>query len=391
MAGARAEISRRSWWWRGLAVLCLSLAGILVFLIKMSYIFGAEPVRYALAGAVSLATGGVAVWLWSLSRSVAPERARVAGESIALLLGVVGTLYSTAGLLVGGNPPNATASPCEGVPDRGGAFQVVTPPRGVTTRRAPNILAQQSGRLGSSCAVRIDGYCYGTPIDDISDATRNDSRWLRVYRVTGAFEPLAHFLSGGSAESQFIAAGTIFSQVSDEVLPHLSSADCTVAGEPREAPAPAPAALSRIRGESTQGVEYFRVRGDYTFDFGFALAILGPSRTGDPYRHIPTLGPDDKAPAAVLNQVNDITRVAEWRPSATSKYLIARTSVIVVGVGCLGIGVPATIDIPTAGIKAYQVRLDGSFRAQSKIPNLESDTRVTEADLARAACREASP
>lgn len=370
-------------------------SGLLVLAVNRGYIYGDLPVRYSLAAAVGLATAvAAALWLGpgGIRRGFRnPDDLEAKAHwplvTLPLLVGFVSTLYGAFGLIAGGAVESAAAPTCPGIPPKGDGYELKTPDGGVTSREGPNILARQVGRLGGACAVLVDGYCYGTPVDDVSDPARNDSRWLRVFRFRGVEGFIAHHLSDGADEDEFIAAGTISAQVSDEVVKHLTGpGECGS----QEAPAPGDAELKVLASSSDS--EFFGVTANNTFDFGFALMMLQTPTTGDPLRPIPPIDDDadtrDTSPAAVLDAINDVVRVARWRPAATAQYLTEQTDIVVAGVGCLGIGAPATTALPDEAMTAYRVNPDGTYERLESVPDLSDGE---EALLARAACRELSP
>jgi len=370
-------------WWLVALVSFLALV-LLTCLVWQGAIFGKAPVHFALLTVVGLTLAcGVAV---TRARHHKGPREAVAfvAQSLGSLAAVAGVVYGLAGLIVAPEESTASTANCHGVPTKGGVFTIVTPDGGVTTRRGPSITEDQVTRLGSRCAVRVDGYCFGTPVKDTAVESRLDNRWLHLYRVGGRFlRSVAEMVSGQAESEQYIAAGTVQTQISESVLKHRD--DCPSS----EAPAPGHPSLTVVQIAGSENVHYFKVTADNTFDFGFAVYSTDELRTGTHYRQIPTVSFDDESvPQTVTDLINDVTAVAAWRPAATAAYLPdSAANVILGGVGCLGVGVPATLDPPASAFKFYRLSNTGTLTA---LPSEEVDPLV-KTQLALAACREYRP
>lgn len=356
-----------------LAVVSLLLAALIASLLLTGALFGEDPRRYGRLLLVALVVGALVCVLLRYEVGLNTDSALNSQTTALTAIALVAGLWGFSGLVFSASPSTAAAPQCDGAPPGGGGQDVQTRLGGVNVRLEPSIIGTQVGRLGGECTITVDGFCLGgTPLHDAAAPQHVDVRWFRLHRNRGWNEPFARLLSGGTDSERYVAAATITSFVSQDLVPQLSDEECATAGTP--VPVPGEPVLSAGRSDGQQAV--FNLTAPNTFEFGVSLLILGETTTGNPYRKITT-----------WERPNDVKFKATWTPAATASYLMGTTDVVIFGGRCFAIGAPMD-PVAESATLAYRLEPEGSIEPLSTTPELSQEQLDALADMA---CREDGP
>jgi len=184
-------IGRRLRWFR-LRRLGIMTLIVVIFLVGVArWLLFARGILYgeAVATMASLTVAGIILICGVLVVYLHRRRPRPAGEesresstsTVALLLGLAVTAFST-GELIAPNTPVAVAAPgCPGGPVYGARFFAQTTDLEVNARSGPGRDFPQTRRYPKNCTLGFDGYCISGAAEKDLRLGTPDQRWLIVH------------------------------------------------------------------------------------------------------------------------------------------------------------------------------------------------------------------
>ncbi len=175
LAGARRA--------RSVALLAaLAVLALRLVLVLQGYVFSLYPVRLldVLVGIAALA----ALWAWrerytSTGHADGQPRPVSRANAIAAFIAVPVAAVSAVGLIAPTVPRQLDLAGCDGVPVNGAAMTARTGSQGLNAREGPGTVYPLTGRFADECAVGVDGFCIGEPVQD-SQVPLPDVRWYRL-------------------------------------------------------------------------------------------------------------------------------------------------------------------------------------------------------------------
>lgn len=190
----------------GLTVAIVAVVTTRVLLFSTGALFGDAAVLYANLATAAVLGGAVLVMARLVSRRDSLTRA---GAILALAVASVGVI----GLVAPSTPTLAAAPACRGVAVLGARFFAqttgdslaaaqpasagMTPADvapGVNARTGPSTTYPQTDRFAGDCTLGFDGYCVGSPVDNlVTDLP--DTRWLILHGRHDEFVASAKVLS----------------------------------------------------------------------------------------------------------------------------------------------------------------------------------------------------